>query len=276
MVVETGAIVAKRYELKQCIASGSMSNVYEAYDTALNRRVAVKVLVEDLVDKPEFVRRFNLEAQVAAGLSHPNVVGVYDQGKEENTYYIVMEYISEYTLSDILEKSQKLSKVQTIDIMKKIATGLAFIHAHGIIHQDIKPGNILISEEGEIKVTDFGISSFKLSENSNTGDLSNSFIVGTAVYFSPEQAQGKKVDIRSDLYSLGIVMYEMLTGKVPFSGSSPIDIVMKHLHEIPLLPEDMDVSLQSVIFKLLQKNPKDRYQSGEELSLALENISINS
>lgn len=262
------SILAGRYQLGQCLASGNMSNVYEAEDKDLSRKVAVKILSSDLSKNPDFIQRFRLEAQAVAGLRHPNIVDVHDQGKDGDSYYIVMEYVKGQTLFDILRGNGKLSDLQTKSIICNIAEGLAAIHSHNIVHQDIKPGNILVSEQGEIKLADFGIAHFVPLEKSLTNPQNpdkQDTVIGTVAYFSPEQAKGEEVDARSDLYSLGIVMYEMLTGKVPFEGATPVEVAQKHLHQEPDLAHAIGTSLKNVILKLLAKDPTQRYQSAQNL-----------
>lgn len=278
--MDEGVVLSERYELHKCITSGNMSNVYEAEDKELKRKVVVKMLSEDLSDKPESIERFRLEAQAAAILRHKNIVDIYyygkDQihGKENATHYIVMEYVAGRTLSAVLKEKEKLFAMQAIDIVENVATGLAFMHSNDIIHQDIKPSNILISDSGEIKFADFGIAHFVVNEEAPLNDYPKpesqpSVVAGTVAYFSPEQVKGEKADVRSDLYSLGVVLYEMLEGKIPFQADSVVDIAYKHLYEEPELSPSINKSLRSVTLKLLAKNPEHRYQTAKELLYAL-------
>ena len=211
----SGRILAGRYELFEKIGDGGMAVVYKAKDRLLNRNVAIKILKPEFIRDPKFIDNFRRESQAAAGLSHPNIVAVYDVGKEGNIYYIVMELVDKGNLSDIIEKQAPLSERQVIDISRQIATALSFAHKKNLIHRDVKPHNILMAEDGTFKIADFGI-----ARAVNKGTLVNNtnVVMGSVHYLSPEQARGSAVDARSDIYSLGILMYEMLTGRVPFDG----------------------------------------------------------
>ncbi len=271
MSAKKGVLLSGRYELGELIASGNMSDVFIAHDRELSRQVAVKVLAKKLVDNPEFIRRFQYEARAAAGLSHPNIVSIYDQGNEGNTYYIVMEYIGGKTLADYLANNPKMNPVSAVGIILKIAEALDFAHANGIIHRDIKPGNILITPENEIKVADFGIAYIS---GVHPAHKKSDFILGTAAYFSPEQALGEKVDARSDIYSLGVVFYQALVGEVPFGGSAAA-IAQKHINSPPpALDETVQPELVEIIFKMLEKNPQNRFQSAGGLIGVLSKIVI--
>ncbi len=257
-----------RYELNRRIGRGGMAEVFLARDQLLDRPVAIKVLFPEFAGDPNFVERFRREAQAAANLNHPNIVGVYDWGKVSGTYYIVMEYVPGRTVSEILRADGPLHPNRAADIAADVASALAFAHRNGVVHRDIKPGNILVTKQGLVKVADFGIAraiSAGVEENlTQTGS-----VMGTATYFSPEQAQGHDVDPRSDLYSLGVVMYEMVAGKPPFSGPSPVAIAYKHVQETPpplrevapAVPE----AYEAVTHKALAKDPADRYADGDEL-----------
>src|SRR4051812_39883496 len=259
-----------RYEVQRRIARGGMADVYLARDLLLDRPVALKVLFPEFATDPSFVERFRREAQSAANLSHPNIVNVYDSGEANGTYFIVMEYVEGRSLSQILRDEGPLSPDRAADITTDIAAALGFAHRNGVIHRDVKPGNVLISPIGQVKVTDFGIArAVSTQENlTQTGT-----VMGTATYFSPEQARGEQVDPRSDVYSLGIVLYETLTGKPPFSGENPVAVAYKHVQEVPAPPREatpaIPVSLEAITLKALAKNPANRYQSADELAADL-------
>ncbi|MBG02417.1 MAG: hypothetical protein CL470_09150 [Acidimicrobiaceae bacterium] len=266
-------ILGGRYELQRRLARGGMAEVFLAQDQLLGRPVAVKVLFPEFATDPSFVERFRREAQAAANLSHPNIVGVYDWGREGKTYYIVMEYVEGRSLSEIIRSEGPLPAVQAAEIAKEIAAALGFAHKNDVVHRDMKSGNVIVSDSGQIKVADFGIAT-AISGNGQTNLTQTGAVMGTATYFSPEQAQGKQLDGRSDLYSLGIVMYEMLTGAPPFSGDSPVSIAYKHVQEQPEListkrPGVAD-ALQAITAKLLNKEPDQRYSRAEDLQSDLE------
>ncbi len=258
-----------RYEMHRKIARGGMSDVYLARDLLLDRPVAVKVMFPEYAKDQTFVERFRREAQSAANLSHPNIVNVYDWGKEANTYFIVMEYVEGRSLSDIIRTEGPLAPRRAAEMAVAVAGALAFAHRNGVVHRDVKPGNILITSDNEVKVADFGIAQAVNSGEAAVNLTRAGSVMGTAAYFSPEQAQGKPVDRRSDLYSLGCVLYESLTGRPPFLGDTPVAIAYKHVQEQPVAPSRFNDSvpraLESVTLKLLAKDPSERYSSGEEL-----------
>ena len=270
-----GKYIANRYEILEKVGNGGMATVYRAKDMILNRNVAVKVLKEEFTTDEEFIRRFNVEAQSAAALTHPNIVSIYDVGNENNIYYIVMELIQGKTLKQIIIKDGKLPWKWSVNIAIQIAQALEAAHKNNIIHRDIKPHNIIITEEGTAKVTDFGIA--KAVSNSTITAFGTT--IGSVHYFSPEHARGGYTDAKSDIYSLGVVMYEMLTGRVPFDADTPVSIALKHMQEKPVEPrtlnEKIPPAINSIIMKAMEKEPSLRYQSATEmlkdLKLALKN-----
>lgn len=270
-----GKILGNRYELLECIGEGGMSFVYKAKCRKLNRFVAVKILKDEFKNNEEIVRRFKKEATAIANLSNPNVVNVLDVGTQDDMNYIVMEYIEGKTLKDIIQEKGALPYEIAISIGIKVAKALECAHRSGIIHRDVKPQNILVTEEGVVKVTDFGIAK---SMDSSTIAHTNS-VMGSAHYFSPEQAKGTYTDYRTDLYSLGIVLYEMVTGVVPFNGDSPVTVAVKHIQEKPVAPKNINSnipnSLNELILKAMEKDPINRYQTAKEIIGDLEKIKSN-
>jgi beta-lactam-binding protein with PASTA domain/tRNA A-37 threonylcarbamoyl transferase component Bud32 len=258
-------VFSNRYEIQRGIARGGMAEVYLARDQLLDRPVAVKVLFAEYARDPSFVERFRREAQSAANLNHPNIVAIYDWGQERGTYFIVMEYVRGRSLRDVVQVNGPFSARRTAEIGAEIAGALEFAHRNGVVHRDVKPGNVLITADGDIKVTDFGIARAGTSEAlTQTGA-----VMGTASYFSPEQAQGFAVDGRSDVYSLGVVLYEMVTGTPPFTGESPVAVAYKHVREEPEPPAartpDLPPDLEQIILTAMAKDPDSRYQTAAEL-----------
>jgi len=262
-----GNTIGNRYEVLEEAGIGGMATVYKAKDHVLNRDVAVKILKDEFTTDVDFIKRFNSEAQSAASLSHPNIVSIYDVGHEEedNLYYIVMELIKGKTLKQIITKDEKLSWKWALNISIQIASALEVAHKNGIVHRDIKPHNIIITEDGVAKVMDFGIA--KAVSNSTMTAFGTT--IGSVHYFSPEQAKGSSTDARSDLYSLGVVMYEMLTGKVPFDADTPVSIALKHMQEEPKpaieVNPNIPTAVNDIVMKAMRKEPEDRYQSATEM-----------
>lgn len=261
-------IVNDRYEIGKRIGRGGMAEIFQARDILLDRPVAMKVLFPEFATDPAFVERFRREAQAAANLNHPNIVAVYDWGKVNNTYYIAMEYVNGRTLADILKQSGTLTPMQVCDVMSEVASALISAHQNGVIHRDIKPGNILVSTTGQVKVADFGIAR-ALGAGVEQGLTQTGAVMGTATYFSPEQAQGVSTDQRSDIYSLGVVMYEMLSGVAPFTGENAVAIAYKQVHEHAMPLDQRLASVPSevaaIVAKCMEKSPADRYSSAEEV-----------
>ena len=262
------AVINDRYEIGKRIGRGGMAEIFQARDILLDRPVAIKVLFPEFATDPAFVERFRREAQAAANLNHPNIVGVYDWGKVNNTYYIAMEYVNGRTLADILKQSGTLTPMQVCDVMSEVASALISAHQNGVIHRDVKPGNILVSTTGQVKVADFGIAR-ALGSGVEQGLTQTGAVMGTATYFSPEQAQGASTDQRSDIYSLGVVMYEMLSGSAPFTGENAVAIAYKQVHEqaMPLNQRVATVppEVAAIVAKCMQKSPDDRYSSADQV-----------
>jgi eukaryotic-like serine/threonine-protein kinase len=257
-----------RYRIMRKLGSGGMADVYLAEDEELGRRVAIKILNDKYAPDDQFVERFRREAKNAAGLSHPNIVSIYDRGEAEGTYYIAMEYLDGRSLKELVVARGPLPIPDAIAATRQVLAALRFAHRKGVVHRDIKPHNVMADADGRLKVTDFGIARAGVSQMTEAGS-----IIGTAQYLSPEQARGAPVDQRSDLYSMGVVLYEMLTGQVPFTGESPVEIAMKHLSDTPrppsLLRPDIPPDLDMVVLRALAKNPEDRFQAAEEMDAEL-------
>ena len=265
---DEATVINDRYEIHKRIGRGGMADVFSARDLLLDRQVAVKVLFPEFATDANFVERFRREAQSAASLSHPNIVNVYDWGKFEGTYFIVMEEVQGRTLAEILATNNQLTSKQAAEIASEVAAALGFAHENHVAHRDIKPANILIGTNGQVKVADFGIArALNAPTEANLTQVGS--VMGTATYFSPEQAQGAQPDPRSDLYSLGIVMYEMVAGKPPFTGENPVSIAYKQVHDAPQplvqIVADVPRSFEAIVAKLLAKDPKMRYPSAAAL-----------
>jgi len=267
-----GQVLAGRYEIVEEIGVGGMAVVYKAKCRVLNRYVAIKLLREDLKNDADFVKRFNIEAQAAASLTHHNIVSVFDVGTDNGLHYIVMEYVEGQTLKEYIDEKHELPWREAVDIAMQICKGLEVAHKNSIVHRDIKPHNIMRTDEGVIKVTDFGIARANVQETMTAEDSA----IGSVHYISPEQARGGFVDHRSDIYSLGIVLYEMLTGRVPFDNESPVTIAIKHIQEKPVPPCEYNISipmpLEQAVLKSISKEPSQRYMNAVEFFNALSEI----
>jgi eukaryotic-like serine/threonine-protein kinase len=267
--VAGNTMIDGRYRILRRIGSGGMADVYCAEDTHLGRQVAIKVLHRRFAQDQEFVERFRREAKSAAGLNHPNVVGVFDRGEHEGTYYIAMEFLEGRTLKDIATAEAPLEQERVVDLGVQILQAAGFAHRHGVIHRDFKPHNVIVDELGHAKVTDFGIARAGASEMTETGS-----IMGTAQYLSPEQAQGHAVTATSDIYSIGVMLYEMLAGRLPFDGDSAVAVALKHLSEAPApisqWRPDVHPALEAVVMAALAKDPAQRWQSAEDFAGGLE------
>lgn len=272
-MIKIGMMIGDRYEILEKIGTGGMSDVYKAKDHKLNRFVAVKVLKQEFSENANFVSKFRIEAQAAAGLMHPNIVNVYDVGEEGENHYIVMELVDGITLKKYIEKKARLSVKEAVSIAIQVSMGIEAAHNNHIIHRDIKPQNIIISKEGKVKVTDFGIA------KAATSNTITSNVMGSVHYTSPEQARGGYSDEKSDIYSLGITMFEMLTGRVPFNGETTVAIAIKHIQEEFPSPREyvseIPVCVEQIVFKCCQKSPDRRYQSMSELIVDLKQSLIN-
>lgn len=272
-MIKIGMMIGERYEILEKIGTGGMSDVYKAKDHKLNRFVAVKVLKQEFGENVNFVSKFRIEAQAAAGLMHPNIVNVYDVGEENEIHYIVMELVEGITLKKYIEKKARLSVKEAISIAIQVAMGIEAAHNNGIIHRDIKPQNVIISKDGKVKVTDFGIA------KAATSNTITSNVMGSVHYTSPEQARGGYSDEKSDVYSLGITLFEMLTGRVPFNGETTVAIAIKHIQEELPSPRDyvaeIPVSVEQIVFKCCQKSPDRRYQNMGEVIQDLKQSLLN-
>ena len=268
----TESVLGNRYQVEARIGAGGMAEVYRGFDPILNRTVAIKVLLPQFARDTSFVARFRREAQAAARLNQPNIVGVYDTGADDGTQYIVMEFIEGRTLGEFMATGRRPTPVQSAEIARNICAALSAAHAVGVIHRDIKPGNVMVTRDGTVKVMDFGIARVLGPETAPQ----TSAVLGTASYLSPEQAQGSPVDARTDIYSLGAVLYEMLTGQPPFTGDTPVAVAYKQVNETPVVPSqlnpDVPARLDAVVMKALSKNPSNRYQSADEFSADLDRV----
>lgn len=274
--IVSGSVLGGRYEVIEALGQGGMAYVYLALDRETHRHVALKLMRDELTDDPEFIRRFATEARAAASLDHPNIVRVMDYGQDQKIRYIVQEYVQGTTLKDLIVDHGPLDWDVAVPLMIQIGLALEHAHKRGIIHRDMKPQNVLISPNMVAKVTDFGIAR---ASNANTITLTGGVAFGSVHYFSPEQARGGNVTVRSDLYSLGIMLYEMLTGELPFDGDSSVAVAIKQLQEMPLRPSaikpDLPRALDDIIFKAIQKNPDRRYQSAREFVNELDSFMID-
>ena len=267
--VEPGAVIGGRYQLIRAIGTGGMAKVWLAHDRLLDREVAVKILAERYASDPDFVERFRREASAAAGLSHPNIVTVYDRGETDGSYYIVMEHLPGPDLKDIIRQRGRLAPRQAVDAALQVLAALSAAHRRNVIHRDIKPQNVLVSEDGHLKVTDFGIA--RAGDDAGVTEVGS--VIGTAQYLSPEQARGEQVTDASDCYSAGVLLYEMLTGRVPFDGDKPVAIAMRQINETPIAPRvlvpQIPPQLNEIVMTALEKRPGSRYRTAEEFSAAL-------
>jgi len=267
--IQSGNVINGRYALERQIGLGGMASVWLADDRLLGRKVALKILSERYAADPNFVERFRREASAAASLSHQNIVAVYDRGEAADSYYIVMEHLPGPDLKQIIRKHGRLEPVHCVDAALQILAALTAAHRRDLIHRDIKPQNVLVSHDGQLKVTDFGIAragdEFDMTEAGS--------VIGTAQYLSPEQARGDEVTTASDCYSVGIVLYEMLTGRVPFDGDTPVSIAMRQVNDTPVAPNmivpTIPDELNAIVMKALEKRPSNRYRTAEEFSAAL-------
>lgn len=275
MADKSRQMLANRYELIRKIGSGGMALVYQAYDTSLDRQVAIKFLREEFVDDPDFNRQFQKEAKAIARLSHQNIVNIYDYGNSDGVTYLVMEYVEGSTLKDIIAQYGALPISQVIDYSIQVCYGMAQAHNQQIVHKDIKPHNIMVDRNHVVKITDFGIA----QAMNNLTITHNKGILGSAHYFSPEQARGDRVDFESDIYSLGIVMYEMISGKVPFTGDNPVSVALKHMQEKPASltaqRDDVPPELERIVFRALEKKPNHRFASMQEMADALITLQLH-
>jgi tRNA A-37 threonylcarbamoyl transferase component Bud32 len=264
-------LFSRRYRVVERIGSGGMAEVFKAKDEVLGRTVALKVLHRQFADDANFVARFRQEAQAAANLSHPNIVNIYDWGRDEDDYYIVMELIRGIDLKTLVERRGSVDPFESAEYGAQVAAALNAAHGYGVVHRDIKPHNIVLTGEGTVKVTDFGIARAGDTSMTQTGS-----VLGTAQYISPEQAQGRPLGPQADIYSLGVVLYELTTGRVPFEGDQPITIALKQVNEEPVPPRDIDPSIpeamEAVILRAMRKDPADRYPSADEMRRDLKRV----
>ena len=269
MTFEPGDLIGGRYELGRQLGAGGMARVYLGHDRLLDRQVAVKVLAEPYASDPQFVERFRREASAAAGLNHPNIVAVYDRGEADGSYYIVMEFLSGPDLKQVIRRRAPLPPLQAIDFAQQILAALGAAHRRDLVHRDVKPQNVLVAEDGHLKVTDFGIA--RAGAQADMTEAGS--VIGTAQYLSPEQARGDEVTAASDCYAVGIVLYEMLTGRVPFDGDRAVAVAMKQISDEPTPPRMVEPSvppeLESVVMRALAKRPSERYRTAGEFSRAL-------
>jgi serine/threonine protein kinase len=266
-----GELIGGRYEVEDLVGTGGMSSVYRARDNVLERQVALKILHDHFSTDPEYVERFRREARAIARLNHPNIVTIIDRGELDRHQFIVFEHVAGENLKDVVRRRGPLPVDEAVAFTTQVARGLAFAHDHGVVHRDIKPQNVLIDENGTAKVTDFGIarSIDPRDELTETGTL-----LGTSEYIAPEQASGRRVDSRSDQYSLGVVLYELLTGETPYSGDNVMAVAMKHLHEpVPRARDrrpDVPASVDAIVSRAMAKRPEDRFPSTDDMVVALE------
>jgi len=269
MTIQPGLVINDRYQIVRQIGAGGMARVWLADDRLLGRKVAVKILSDRYAGDPDFVERFRREASAAASLSHPNIVAVFDRGEAEGSYYIVMEYLPGPDLKEIIREHERLAPRHAVDAALQILAALSAAHKRDVIHRDIKPQNVIVSEDGQLKVTDFGIA--RAGDDAGMTEVGS--VIGTAQYLSPEQARGDDVTTASDCYSAGIVLYEMLTGRVPFDGDKPVAVAMRQVNEPPIAPRllnaDIPAELDAIVMTALEKRPGSRYRTAEEFSKAL-------
>src|SRR5215472_17516635 len=268
-------VLGDRYEMQEPIGRGGMATIYRAVDLRMGRVVAAKILREVYSTDPKFVTRFQREARAASALAHPNIVQVFDYGQSGENYYIVMEFVDGSDLRRYLKKTGPLSNERVVEIAHDVALGLGAAHRLGIVHRDVKPQNIMLNDQGLVKLTDFGIASmYKDAEAERL--TTTGMTLGTVQYYAPEQAQGEIVSPAADVYALGIVMYEMLTGRTPFDGDTPVTVAMRHIQDLPEPPSAYNPritpGLERIILRCLEKDPRDRYRDGDALAYALENL----
>jgi eukaryotic-like serine/threonine-protein kinase len=266
-----GELIGGRYEVEDLVGTGGMSSVYRARDNVLERQVALKILHDHFSSDPEYVERFRREARAIARLNHPNIVTVIDRGELDRHQFIVFEHVAGENLKDVVRRRGPLPVDEAVAFTTQVAQGLAFAHAHGVVHRDVKPQNILIDENGTAKVTDFGIAR---AVDPGEGLTETGTVLGTSGYIAPEQASGRRVDARSDQYSLGVVLYELLTGELPYSGDNVMAVAMKHLHEpVPRVRDrrrDVPASVDAIVSRAMAKRPEDRFPSTDDMVAALE------